>query len=265
MKRILLAGATVLALTAAQPTLAADAPVYRGPAPYAVALFNWSGFYVGGFLGSARAGNVTATDLFSQGGVFPVGTPYNGSLPYSYGLGSSFLGGLTIGANWQAPGSALVLGVEGEIGWLRLIGSRADPASPGLDTVSTTKLGDWYGAITGRLGFAVDRVLFYVKGGVAFVDSSASTIDACIIAPCGGGLVNATGSKVQTGWALGGGLEWALDNRWSLKAEYLWLGLNGNIGVCGAGAGTAAGSVFCGTHTLPNGIQTGKIGLNFRM
>ena len=47
MKRILLAGATVLALTAAQPTLAADAPVYRkGPAP-AAALFNWSGFYVG--------------------------------------------------------------------------------------------------------------------------------------------------------------------------------------------------------------------------
>ncbi len=47
MKRILLAATAALAFAAAQPAIAADAPVYKGPAPVAAALFNWSGFYVG--------------------------------------------------------------------------------------------------------------------------------------------------------------------------------------------------------------------------
>ena len=44
----------------------------------------------------------------------------------------------------------------------------------------TTKIGDWYGVIAGRLGVAFDRVLLYAKGGVAFVDKSYGYTDACV-------------------------------------------------------------------------------------
>ena len=33
----------------------------------------------------------------------------------------------------------------------------------------STRIGDWYGFIGGRLGVAFDRVLLYAKGGAAFV------------------------------------------------------------------------------------------------
>ena len=259
MKRILLAGIAALAIAA--PAQAADLPT-KGPAVYAPALFNWSGFYIGGYVGGAWTGNVTASDLFSQGGVFPVGTPYNISVPYSYSLSNSFIGGLTAGVNWQAPGASLVLGIEGEVGWLRLRGSRADPLSPGLDTVSTTTIGNWYGVIAGRLGFAMDRALLYGKAGVVIVNVSGSTIDACVVGACGVGLITATGNDTKFNWVGGLGLEWAFTNKLSLKAEYLYLAIGGNVRVCGLGP---AGSTFCGTHSLPNGVHTAKVGLNWRM
>jgi opacity protein-like surface antigen len=40
----------------------------------------------------------------------------------------------------------------------------------------------------------------------------------------------------RLGWAWGGGLEYAFASRWSVKAEYLWLGLNHSVGVCAAAA-----------------------------
>ena len=41
-------GATLLALTAAQPTFAADVPIYRKAPLTAAVPFSWGGCYVGG-------------------------------------------------------------------------------------------------------------------------------------------------------------------------------------------------------------------------
>ena len=94
---------------------------------------------------------------------------------------SSFLGGGTVGCNWQPIGSPFVLGIEGELGYLRLTGSAIDPTQPVLglapSVTSNTRIGDWYGMITGRLGYAWDRAMVYVKGGVAFVDVETTVTD----------------------------------------------------------------------------------------
>jgi outer membrane immunogenic protein len=72
---------------------------------------------------------------------------------------------------------------------------------------------DYLGSITGRLGYAVDRVLFYAKGGVGFTRLEITDI------PLGGGF-NASGEESMAGWTLGGGVEYALNDNWTLKGEY---------------------------------------------
>jgi opacity protein-like surface antigen len=44
-----------------------------------------------------------------------------------------------------------------------------------LDVLGSAKVGDWYGMVTGRLGYAWDRWLLYVKGGAAFVRASRAS------------------------------------------------------------------------------------------
>ena len=91
---------------------------------------------------------------------------------WSDDLGSSFIGGGTLGCNWQPVGSPFVLGLEGEFGYLKLRGEAFDPntlagTQTTLDALGSAKVGNWYGMVTGRLGYAFDRVLLYVKGGAA--------------------------------------------------------------------------------------------------
>jgi outer membrane immunogenic protein len=60
-------------------------------------------------------------------------------------------------------------------------------------------------------------------------------------------------------------VEYAFSNKWSVKAEYMYLGLNQSVGVC---AGTSAsslvgsGGTFCSTSSS-QGVQTFKVGVNY--
>lgn len=268
MRHMILAAASALTLVAGSASAADLRMPVKAPAAVVAQTFDWSGFYFGGFVGGAWADrNEAATELASTGGAFPAGTFYNAPFgaPYGYGLNGSFMGGITLGYNWQMPGSGLVLGLEGEGGFLRVRSRVIDPNSLafGSDTLDTTRIGNAYGVIAGRLGFAWDRVLIYGKGGVAFVGKHTDVTDTCTVAPCGGGTVAAVRDTTQTTWAAGGGLEWALTNNWSVKAEYLYLATRETYNVCGAGGAGAAGSTFCSVHTDP-GIHTAKLGLNYR-
>ena len=78
-------------------------------------------------------------------------------------------------------------------------------------------------------------------------------------------MLNATsGGNARAFWVAGAGIEWAWTGNWTLKMEYLFLDLNENRAVCGAGGGTAAGSTFCASQNL-NGIHTTKLGLNYKL
>jgi outer membrane immunogenic protein len=266
LKKILgLVGAVLLS---AGPALAADLPV-KAPvrAAPASAVYNWTNCYVGGFLGGAGGSNVDVGEAVSQGGTFAAGTFYNApnGASYSYRTSASVIGGGTLGCNWEAPGTPIVLGLEGEFGFLRSSVSVADPNSAtfGFDTIDRTAIGDWYGVVGGRLGWAVGPALFYAKGGALFTRVNSSITDTCTVAPCGGGTLSATGSNTDVGWAAGGGIEYWFAPQWTVKAEYLFLGLNNqSFAVCGPGGAGAAGSTFCSSHSL-GGISTGKVGVNF--
>jgi outer membrane immunogenic protein len=243
---------------------AADlAPRYT-KAPPVVAAFNWTGFYIGGFVGGAFAdGNATSTEPRTAAGVF-----YNGPLTNSYSLSNSVIAGGTIGYNWQPVASSWVIGLEGEAGYLHLARTIQDvnAINNGLafpDSLDSTRIGDWYGVIAGRAGFAVNQALFYAKGGAAFVNKNYSFADNCTTGGCGPGILNLGSSHTQVTWAAGGGIEYAITNNWSIKGEYLYLATRETFTSTGVGAGTAAGLTFSNSHTDP-GVHTAKFGVNYR-
>jgi outer membrane immunogenic protein len=283
MKKLWLGWFSIAAL-AAGPALAADlprkAPAYTPPPPPPA--FSWTGCYVGAFAGGAFTdGDPTFTDLGNasfgsfSGGVLAAKT--HGPHSWSDDLGSSFIGGGTLGCNWQPVGTPFVLGVEGEVGYMRLKGQAFDPTTiqgtgqTTLDSLGDAKIGDWYGMATGRIGYAFDRVLIYVKGGAAFVPTKASVVDTCA-APgtgCGNWLIATAADKTVTTGTIGGGVEWAFAPNWSIKGEYMFIGLGGqDLTSCATataanGVTAIGGGPFCFNHDFP-GIHTVKLGINWR-
>jgi outer membrane immunogenic protein len=273
----------ILAIVAVGPILGIGAAIAAerraqtsGEPPAVTVPYDWTGCYVGGYVGgTTQSREVNAWDPVSAGGTFPAGTHYNpaaspaggafdnqnGNFNYNFRPGA--IGGGTIGCNWQGA-SPLVFGIEGEGGYMKLSASTVDPYSRGTssDTLSTTRIGDWSAAVTGRVGYAWDRVLVYLKSGVGFADISSSLIDACAAAPCSAALLTSTGSSHQPFWVGGAGIEYALNSDWSIKGEVLVLGMYKTYAVCGPGAGAAAGSTFCGKYSV-EGAHTFKIGANY--
>jgi outer membrane autotransporter protein len=233
-------------------------------APVAVAKQTWSGFYIGGFAGGAWTGDVTVTELTPGPGTRPF---FNGiGTQTSYGLGSSGIAGLTLGYNYQM--GSVVAGLEGEGGYLRHAGSAPFAANP--ETVSSTKIGDWYTLLAGRLGFSVGSALIYAKGGAAFVSVTDSVIDSCVNAPpCSTPARTAAasgGNSLGVTWAAGAGLEYALGTSWSVKGEYLALGTDRSNIASGPGlvAGSPTPQMFNWRHDIP-ATQTAKIGINYKL
>ncbi|MDB5599276.1 MAG: porin [Xanthobacteraceae bacterium] len=257
MNKTVLALSTVLLMSV--PALAAD---LRMPvkAPIAASVYNWSGLYVGGFVGIAAADRKAASTTSCIIGGVCVSGPVAGP-DHVYSLGSGFIGGATLGYNWQTPGSNWVYGLEAEAGYLNLKHTSRIPNAPVVTPLvdDTTQFGDFYGIVAGRIGYAFGRVLVYGKAGVAFVEkSSAFEFN-------GGTGVSFTASHddAQITWALGAGAEWALTEKWSLKGEYLYINTRETYTI----SGTINGGPFNGlasthVHTDP-GTHTGKIGLNY--
>ena len=178
--------------------------------------------------------------------------------------GNGFIGGIEGGSNYQI--GKLVVGWEGDILWGSIKGSSATgftgiggfPTSA-LLTVNTP----WTATITSRVGIAHDRWLAYGKAGTAYehTDFTASAASAAPLA------FGANGSDHRTGWTVGGGLEWAVSDSWSLKGEYDYLDF-GNRSVVLNGATTvfAPPAVATAVTTLNNQrISEFKFGLNWKV
>ena len=259
MRRLLVG--TIVAVGFGGPVLAADMPL-KAARGYAPAPFNWSGCYLGGFAGGAWHDNgVTFTDLGNnQFGAFSGGlvrSRTEGRHSWNADLDSSFIGGGTVGCNWQPMGSPLVFGIEGEAGYIRLHGSALDPQISSTlpvsalrrtpDVLGSAKVGDWYGMVTGRVGYAWAQSLLYVKGGAAFIPVRSSVVDECLVEAngCGNWIISTAAKETFTTWTVGGGLEWALADAWSVKAEYMFIGLGNHDAL-----------TTCGLSTNPSGGTT---------
>jgi outer membrane immunogenic protein len=222
---LVLAAVSVLSIGAAE---AADLPAPPAPVAYAPPVYNWTGIYVGAHLGGGFS-HSSWTDAFTG-----ANDTFN-----KWG----FLGGAQVGANYQF--NRLVAGIEGDFSWTGLKGAGLDSIGDSIGTkVNFTS------AVTGRIGAAFDRLLVYGKGGVAFANDQSSLTDLA------GN--NASTTFIRTGWTVGVGAEYALDDNWSARLEYDYLG----FGSQALSFSTPLLPAYTSSANL--NVQEVKAGINFR-
>jgi outer membrane immunogenic protein len=110
---------------------------------------------------------------------------------------------------------------------------------------------DWLASSRGRVGYLVaPTVLAYATGGAAWgrIDYAANAVN-----PANGYAAPVTASNTRSGYVVGGGLEWAMTDAWSVRAEYLNYRFDGGPNLTGASA------VF---PTLPSGYSWGNTRIN---
>ena len=217
--KILCGFALPLAMGAAPDARAADKA--SAPPP----LFSWAGFYIGANLGGAIP--VHSGEALQNVGGF-VGPGFDLSPQ------SSERSGLTVGAqlgyNWQFGN--WVYGVETDFNYLdgRRAPSGTYPTPPAYaamgvswSTLTPDSGGTYFSSYRARLGFAVDRTLYYVTAGVA----NGGWRGASTLTFNGGGPGNPFTSGYTTSsrmkYVVGAGVEYALDATWSARLEYLYL------------------------------------------
>jgi outer membrane immunogenic protein len=200
MKKLLLAsvGITVLALSGAATAadLSRQAPVYKA-APPAASVYNWTGCYVGGNAGGMW---VQKDWSYQQAGTLQ-GRSDGSDKP------TGFLGGVQAGCDYQFAGG-FVIGIAGDYDWSDASASHASVLFPGYTDHSKVNS---LSSVTGRVGYAWDRYLGYVKGGGAWERDEYSYSN---------GLITGTASQTRSGWTVGIGGEYAFSNYLSGFVEY---------------------------------------------
>jgi outer membrane immunogenic protein len=181
MRKLAMVAATVLA-AGGSTAQAADMGYYGSQTPYTVNqplnAFSWAGPYLGANLG------------YSFGDV-----SNNITKP------AGFSGGVQGGYNWQS--GAFVFGAEGDLQF-----TTAD------DTFAPYKFSNpWFGTIRGRVGYAMNNVLLYGTGGLAFGELHGENLLR-------------TESHTNPGWTVGAGAEFAFAPKLSAKVEYLYVNLS---------------------------------------
>ena len=166
---------------------------------------------------------------------------------------AQFLGGGQVGVNYEFWGG-VVVGAEAMFDWLPNNSNTITATAPSGATASLSINNRWITTATGKLGYAWDRVLFYGKGGGAWVGSNSPGITTAAGVPLG---LSNTNSNL--GWTAGLGVEWAFWNNWSARAEWDYVRLNSQtFTVTGTPApGSFAGDVFNNNNRQINMFTAG--------
>jgi outer membrane immunogenic protein len=223
MKKIMLGAIALLAIGAA-PALAADLPARtytKAPVVVPPAVYSWTGFYVGASVGG-HAGHGSDPAVFGFNTWFgpPDNTTAANAWPNTL-KPSGFAGGGQVGYNWQV--SNFVFGAEADIVGLTGTASRniAFPINFGSQSsfVGDSAKDNWMATLRARGGLAFDRLLLYVTGGAAFSNWS---IGHSYSDQAGATPTNVSTSTTRSGWTVGGGLEYAITNNWTVRGQYLY-------------------------------------------
>ena len=228
MKKILFAGIATLALVGA--VSAADLPRKMPvkavpPAP----MWNWTGFYLGGFYGtSVSHSRATSTAHPNDTNVNDIG----------FALGG------TAGYNWQFNPNWLI-GIEGDIGWLGTNFQFTD-YNDRTNLMVGSKM-DGFATARARFGYVTGPSLIYATGGGAWVRVRDTF-----------GVPGAPTELTSTrsGWTVGGGIETKLTQSWTTKTEYLYIDVGSNDFATNASGG--------GIATVKNSAHVLKTGFNYQ-
>jgi outer membrane immunogenic protein len=261
-KKILIAAAGFLAFSTAIANAAdMSLPVKSAP-PAPPAYYPWTGFYIGGNVGSGLAN----TDV----GGTSTGTLGAKAFQESFSIDRSQHGPLAggqLGINYEfAP--HWVLGAEADIDWSNIKGSAAPCSSKNaagaIDCLNATGKIEDFGTGRARLGYVFDNLLVYGTGGFAWANETATVSESCDGAKCPKtsnkfALNTASSSATPFGWSAGAGFEWRVLPNWLLRIEYLHLqfnrvssayNLNGTVNVAGVATPVASAANLSATTNV---------------
>jgi outer membrane immunogenic protein len=232
MRKLLLGSVALFALSPGSPAVAADMPVKASPPPPPV--FSWSGCYGGGFVGYGwgksqhrsldprREPGLPINGHNTEGISESAFKAVSGDITPSFDM-SGALGGFNVGC--QAQFGWWLIGIEGDGAVTNKDGQAFDnfvgfnAVNPGpTDRFFVSQTTErWIATARLRLGWAVDKWLFFITGGGAWSGVDVTVWDS--LAP----VVTAHQKKTLTGYTVGAGWEYALGYGWSWKSEFLYI------------------------------------------
>ena len=200
--------------------------------------FDWTGAYIG--IDAGYGWGDTKPTFGGFGSISTADVNYEG-----------FVGGVDGGYNWQS--NNLVLSLEGDASFSDIhgheVGSNTPCIIPGIGCSADV---DWLATSRLRVGYAIDRFMPFITGGLA-VGGVKGTFDSPGLAcTCH---VNDT----NVGWTVGGGMEWAINDRWSAKAEYLYV----NLGKPSISGDNILFSPNTGVGTADYDFSIARVGVNY--
>lgn len=194
----------------------ADAPM-TAPEPVISRAHDWSGLYVGGQAGGIFSGGTNsllvdnnADGLFNQ--------PSDGIDFFSNSSDDSFTGGVHVG--YDAQFGSVVVGGVADVSYADFSETRSVTTLLG-NTTSVTRDIDLLATARVRAGFALDPVLIYGTGGLAYADVK-QTYNPAVVA---GLTPRSFPDEDKFGYAVGGGAEFRATDKISFGAEYLYTDL----------------------------------------
>ena len=245
MKKIFSAAIALAAMAA--PAAAADLaarPYTKAPVMVA-AMYDWSGFYIG--INGGGAWTHKCWDINNNAGRI-----INPSIAEGCHDSTGGVVGGQFGYRWQS--AAWVFGLEAQGDWANLSGSSlSNPLALGPNATNRSKVDAIY-LLTGQVGYAVNNVLFYVKGGAMGVNDKFE------------GVVSATGvvfdSARQTRWggAIGAGLDYGITPNIVLGVDYM----HGFMGCKDVSLYAVAGGAFSRTDRVCQDVDMVTARLSYK-
>jgi outer membrane immunogenic protein len=230
---------------------AADLPARtytKAPPPVIAPIYDWSGFYVGINGGGGSSGKCWGLDEIVGSSFF------NPPLPESCHKATGGTAGGQLGYRWQLTN--WVFGVEAQGNWADFQGSAPDQSLKFSDHSKVNA----FGLLTGQVGYAINNVLFYAKGGAAAVKDKYFTI-----ANGTSDLVVDAANETRWGGAVGAGAEFAFARNWSIGFEYdhMFIGTK-DVTFYSVGGLTAPLGAFSSIHRISQDVDVGTVRLNYR-
>ena len=258
MKNLLTATLLVAVTTVAANAADMSMPYKAAPMQ---SVYNWTGFYIGGNAGGgfANSEHLDADDFSGS----------NTKFQEAFGTG-----GVGAGYNYQFGNT--VLGIEGDYNWTN-VDKTKDIASPVrfeealiaaaavLPSTNTARFQmNEFATIRARAGLALDRTLVYATAGLAFGHIKNTTQLGA-----GGFSDLASEDKWKTGLAVGGGVEFALTQNWTLRGEYLLMQFQNSDAIFNQVGGSNSGLTSCSNAqpcrmNYSESVQVARIGVNYK-
>jgi outer membrane immunogenic protein len=225
MKRLALLLATAALST---PAMAADVlvPEPPAPAPYAIEpvtqTTTWTGLNLGVQAGTAFGGRS------GDAGFDPGTSAALGGGDSNYDFDGNFIGGANIGYDYQFQNN-VVLGAVADISYLDRTKKTSYTTPGGSEFSDETEL-NYLGTVRARLGYAMDDVLFYGTGGLAYGDvkQESSAPSTAAGSEFAGYNFDSSSEKTSVGYAVGAGVDVMAAQNLSFGVEYLYTNLGEN-------------------------------------